>query len=453
MAKIKLIAIVLVLVTVGILPVLAGCTGGGGGTPCSNYTLLIGGGFPLTGPYPEDGLAVLDAYQDYAQYVNDNDQIFPGGPSFPSNITLVVKWADDGASPATATTIYTTFKAQGLKVFRISGSGIATSLINTLLSDSIGATSQASGPYLMTPPRTILANYPIYTDQCAAMADWFITGNATINPNGWNVTHPGGGNYTKPNVAYLTDSTFGLTLLTTEMNNYLTSIGYNLVLPAQVVTGGGAVIDPTTQLTWCVTNNISLTLGAMTTYTSGQLMQYADALGIGTWGTNYTMQVGLCSPSHGVVFVRNYGSRGNGLIVAGSYPAWYDNITNPGVAFCELLQNTYRPGQGVTYNATAYALSHVMYQHGVVEAMIQVDALRLAMLNTGKAPCDLTSSDILNNGFFKITALNTGGIIPTTLTYTIGDIEGAEKVRLDQCVNSTIVNLSLTMPLRHVYHP
>jgi hypothetical protein len=434
MVKIKLIAIVLLIVTLGVLPVLAGCTGEEE-EECNNLTLLIGGGFPLTGPYPTDGAAVLAAFQDMAQYVNTYHQLTPWGPSFPANITLVVKSADDGASPTTATTIYNTFKAQGLKMFRISGSGIATSLINTLASDSVGATTMASGPYLLTPPKTICTLYPIYTDQAAAMADLFMAA--------WNATPPEP--YAKPKVAYLTGSTFGVTMLTTEMNNYLTSIGYDLITPAQIVPGVGT-FDATTQLTWCVTNNISLTLGAMTTYTSGQMMTQADALGIGTWGANYTMQVGLCSPSHAVVFIHDWGSVGNGLMVAGSYPAWDDPAL--GVTFCKTLQDLYEGG-----NLTTAVLAHSMYQHGVVEALIQIDALRLAMLNTGKAPCELTSADILNNGFFKITALDTKGILPTTATYGIGDVEGAEKVRVDQCVNGTVLNLSTTMPLRHVYHP
>jgi hypothetical protein len=449
MIKIKLIAIVLLIVMLGVLPVLAGCTGEEEEVPCTNSTLLIGGSFPLTVAYPEDGVAVLDAFQDYAQWVNANHKVSPWGPSFPANITLqVVSMDDQGTSASLAQSNYATLKAQGLKMFRISGSGIAKAMITQLYNDHCGATSQASGAYLMTPPRTIFMNYPLYTDQCAAIADWFITGNSTINPNGWNVTHPAGENYTKPKVGYMTNNSFGNvgSLIIPQLNTYLTGIGYTVDTNYKTFTDG-ATIDATAALTYAQSNNWSLSLGAMTTYCSGQLMAQADSLGIGTWGVNYTLQFGLCSPSHGATFVRNFGSTGNGLIVAGSYPGWTD--TGTGITFCKTLQNTYRGG----FNATAYALSHAMYPHGVVEAMIQVEALRLALANTGKAPCDLTMADILNYGFFSITSLDTGGIMPTTLTYGAGDVEGAEKVRVDQCVNATVVNLGTNFALRHIYQP
>ena len=53
----------------------------------------------------------------------------------------------------------------------------------------------------------------------------------------------------------------------------------------------------------------------------------------------------------------------------------WDDLSVPGIKFCNDLQNTYRPDKKVT---------HIMYPHGVVEAMIQVEALRLAMQ---EVPC------------------------------------------------------------------
>jgi hypothetical protein len=466
MVKIKLIAIVLLLVTVGVVPVLAGCTGGPGGTPCSNYTIFIGGGFPLTVAYPEDGLAVLDAFQDYAQWVNANDKISPwSSDTFPANITLQVVYLDDqGVNPTVAITDYNTLKAAGLKVWRISGTPIGTAMKATLFSDQCGATSQASGAWVETGGSgSIFMVYPLYTEQMAAVADWFITGNATINPNGWNVTHPADENYTKPRVCYLTNNTFGSTgsLIVASLNSYLTSKGYNLTdtSPHFATSGGAAAYDAaaaSASLTYCVNNNIDLTLGAMTCPPAEQLMGLADSLGIGAAGSghnnNYTMQIALCSPAHGVVVERDVTANGDshradGLIVAGSYPAWNDNVTNPGVAFAELLQNTYRPGQGVQYIANATALSHVMYQHGVVEAMTQVDAIRRALANTGKSPCDLTTADIFTQGFLKINGLDSGGIIPGLINYSTGSVEGARYVRIDLCANGTTINLGTNFAL------
>jgi hypothetical protein len=465
MFKVKLVLIALLLVTVGVLPVLAGCAGGGA-APCSNYTILIGGSFPLAGgPYPEDGEAVLDAFQDYAQWVNANDKISPwSSDTFPSNITLQVVSMNDMAAPGTAATCYATLKAAGLKVFRISGSGIGSAMKAQLFSDQCGATSMASGAWVLTGGSgSIFTTYPLYTEQMAAVADWFITGNETINPNGWNVTHPAGENYTKPRVAYLTNNSFGSigSLIVASMNNYLTTIGYNLVdtNPHFVTSGPAASYAPDlalASLQWCQTNTIDLTLGGMTAPPAESLMNLANSLGIGAAGSshngNWTMQIALSSPAHPVMVQRDaiytWGDihLADGLVVAGSYPSWND--TALGVNFSKTLQNTYRPGQGVTYNATAYALSHVMYEHGVVEAMVQVEAIRLALLNTGKSPCDLTMSDIFTQGFLKINGLSTGGIIPGIINFSTGKVEGAQYVRIDQCWNGTTILLGDTFPIR-----
>jgi hypothetical protein len=94
---------------------------------------------------------------------------------------------------------------------------------------------------------------------------------------------------------------------------------------------------------------------------------------------------------------------------------------------------------------------HIMYEHGVVEAMIQTEAIRLALIATGKDdPADLTTAEVLNSGFKHISGLDTGGIIPTTITYGVNDVEGAETVRLDQNQSGVDVHVG-NYPLRHVY--
>jgi len=397
-------------------------------------TVLIGGSFPLTGPYPEDGAAVAAAFQNYAEWVNDNHKVSPWGPSFPENVILDANTAlDDGASPPTAQTNYATLKAQGFKTFRISGSGIATAMMDTLYTDEVAATTMASGPYLVTPRvGTIFSNYPIYTDQAAGIADWFM--------DEWTAA----GKTDKPRVAYLTNDSFGQTLKIDAMDDYLESIGYEVVTGCPAVpTVPGLASDTAPMLSWCQSNGIDLTLGAMLVVGAVKTMTQAEIMGIG-WSLDYEMTVGLCSPAHLTIFLRDTGAPdtvvGNGLVIAGSYPPWSD--TDDGVEFCKTLVDTYGEGFEDTL--------HIMYQHGVVEAMIQVEAIRLALINTGKSADKLTSADILNDGFLEISDLDTGGIIPTDITYGIGDVEGAESVRLDRNEDGVDVHLG-DYPLRHVY--
>jgi hypothetical protein len=424
MAKIKFVVIALLIIALVALPLFAGC----GASVPATVTAYIGGGFGLTGAYPQDCKAVLAAFQDYAKYVNDWHKLAPWGPDFPENVKLQVLSMDDGCTSVTmAQSAYEELKAQGLKMFRISGTAIAQGLFQTLINDQVGATTQASGPYLLTPTiGTIFMNYPIYTDQCAAIADWFM--------DQWTAA----GNTAQPRVAYLTNNSFGMSLVTTKMDDYLTGIGYDLVKPPQVI-ASAPPIDANTQLTWCKDNNIDLTLGAMTTISSEPMMTQADALHIGL-NLTYNMQVGLCSPSHLCVYTGDMGAKGNGLVVAGSYPCFTDTAV-PGVAFALKLQNDYEGG---------FKTTHIMYLHGLVEAMIQVDALRLALANTGKSADQLTSADILTQGFEKISNLDTGDIIPSLITYGPNDREGAEVVRLDQAQNGAVLKIG-EYPLRHLY--
>jgi hypothetical protein len=93
-------------------------------------------------------------------------------------------------------------------------------------------------------------------------------------------------------------------------------------------------------------------------------------------------------------------------------------------------------------------VNHIMYQGGFLEAMIQVEALRLAM---EKVPFEkLTPRAVLENGFYRIKNLPTGDISSTPLTYGPGDIEGVDQIRIDQVQKGKVVKVGLT-PLRHIY--
>jgi hypothetical protein len=405
---------------------IVGCTG----APPAGVegTLQIGGLFGLTGPWAEDCGAVLAGFQDYADWVNAHHKVSPWGASIPVGVNFTVVSMNDGCvDSGLALTNYEIMKENGLLVQRISGSAIAQALMSTLISDEVGATSQASGSYLLKPTlATIFMNYPIYTDQLAAIADWFMAK--------WLA----GGNTTAARVCYLNNDSFGRSVPIPAMTAYLQSKKFVVVLPNQEVSSTPTE-SPTAAWNFIKDNDIDLVLGAHTCIGSVPLMQWATDEGIGL-NLAYNVTFGFCSPSHLCVFLRDVEdpeTDGNGLVVAGSYPCW--DSGEDGVDFCLDLQELY--GTNIT---------HIMYLHGVVEAMIQVEAMRLALANTGKSPADLTTADVLNNGFRKISGLDTGGIIPTTLTYGTTDIEGAETVVLNQ--NQAGENVELgTWPLRHVY--
>jgi hypothetical protein len=162
----------------------------------------------------------------------------------------------------------------------------------------------------------------------------------------------------------------------------------------------------------------------------------AVRLGMGP-DLDYKITFGFAYPAHLQVFVPAMGTLGNGVIVAGDFCA--QDANNDGIKFANALQDKYRLDKKIT---------HVMYLCGIIEAMTQVEALRLAMLKT---PADkLTPVNVLEDGFYQIKNFSVGDITISPLTYGPGDVEGVDQVRLQQAQNGKIVELG-SYPLRHIY--
>jgi ABC-type branched-subunit amino acid transport system substrate-binding protein len=384
--------------------------------------VYIGGTMALTGPYAEDTAAVLAAYEDYAKYVNETKNLAPWRKEkFPADITLEVLWRDDALMPAKALTIYEELKAKGMLVYRISGSPIALALKDRLNEDKMGAPSMATGPYLLTPPQTIFTYYPIYTDADAAIADWFKAN--------WKESR-------KPRVAYLTaDNAMGKSIEIPEMKAYLEKAGYEFAGIQYVPLVPTS--PPTTQLMWLKENKVDLALGVMINPGSQPTVKEMVRLGMGPFQP-YKIVFGVATPGHIAVFAPAMGELGDGYVCAGSFPP-FDELSTPGIKFIVDNQKKYHPDKFV---------SHIQYCGGFLEAMTQVEALRLALQ---KVPFDkLKPADVLNNGFYQIKNLETGGISSTPLTYGPGKIEGVDEVRIDQLQKGKIVKVG-TFPCHHIY--
>jgi ABC-type branched-subunit amino acid transport system substrate-binding protein len=385
-------------------------------------TLYIGGTQSLTGPFAEDSAAVLAGIEDYAKYVNETKNLSPWRQEkFPADISLEVLWRDDELKPAKALSIYEELKGKGMLLGRISGSPIALALRDKLWEDKMGATSMASGSYLLTPPQSIFTYYPIYTDSCAAIADWFKAN--------WKEAR-------KPRVAYLTaDNAMGRSIEIPKMKEYLEKIGYEFVGIQYVPLV--ATSPPTTQLTWLKEKGVDLALGVMINPGSQPTVKEMVRLGMGPH-LAYKMTLGVALPGHAAVFAAAMGELGDGYVCAGSFRP-LDDIATPGIKFCNDLQEKYRKDKKIT---------HIMYEAGILEGMIQVEALRLAMQ---KVPFEkLTPRDVLEQGFYNIKNLNTGDISSTPLTYGEGKIEGVDQIRIDQVQKGKSVKVGI-YPMRHIY--
>ncbi len=389
--------------------------------PAGAKSVYIGGTMSLTGPYAEDSAAVLAGFEDYVKYVNETKKLAPWRKeAWPPDVTLELLWRDDELKPARALSIYEELKAKGILVYRCSGSPIALALKDRLKQDSMGATSMATGAFLMNPPGTIFTYYPIYTDSLAAAADWF--------KEKWKESR-------KPRVAYLTsDNAMGKSIELPEMKAYLEKIGYEFVGIQYVPLTPAS--PPTTQLMWLKENKVDLALGVLINPNAQPTVKEMVRLGMGPF-QQYKMTLASATPAHMPVFVAAMGELGDGFVVAGGYPPWDDPA--PGIKWATELQKKYHPNKWV---------GHSQYFGGLVEAMTQVEALRLAMQKT---PLEkLKPTDVLNSGFYQIKNLETGGIASSALNYAPGKIEGVSKVRVDQAIKGKDVNQG-AYPVHGIY--
>ncbi|MGD0487805.1 MAG: ABC transporter substrate-binding protein [Syntrophorhabdales bacterium] len=384
-------------------------------------TVYIGGTMSLTGPYAEDSAAILAAFQDYVKYVNETKRMAPWRKeTWPADITVELLWRDDELKPAKALSIYEELKAKGMLVYRISGSPIALALKDRLKQDGFGATSMATGPYLLTPPGTIFTYYPIYTDDLAAVADWYKAK--------WKESR-------KPRVAYLTsDNAMGRSIEIPEMEAYLKKEGYDFAGTQYVPLIPTS--PPTTQLMWLKEKGVDLAFGIMVNPGSQPTVKEMVRLGMGPYQP-YKMTFACGTPSHLPVFAAAMGTLGDGFVVAGGFPPWDELV--PGVKFMTEAQKKYHPDKWA---------AHSQYMGGMLEAMIQLEAIRLAM---EKTPLEkLKPADVLQNGFYKIANLDTGGISSTPITYGPAKIEGVDAVRVDQLQKGKVVKQGV-YPCRHLY--
>lgn len=382
--------------------------------------LYVGGTFALTGAYAEDCAAVLAGFKDYVAYVNENHVIAPwhADRKIPENITFELMWGDDALSPDKTLTIYEEFKAKGLLVQRVSGSPEGMALKDLLVEDKIGATSQSTSAAYLTPPGNIFLNAPIYTDEMAAIAEWFL--------KGWTESR-------KPRIAYLTaDAALGRSIDIPELRAYLESIGYEFV--------GAQFVDlvpkapPTTQLAWLKDNKVDLAVGVMINPGSQPTIKEAVRLGMGP-NQPYKITFGFGNPAHLQIFLPDMGELGDGVVVAGDFCA--EDAAVPGIEFANMLRQKYGAGKD----------ANVMYLDGIIEAMTQVEALRLAAMEVD--PSKLTSEDVLTKGFWRIADLDTGGIVVSPLTYGQGDVLGPDSARIQQVQGGKIVELG-SYPLRNI---
>jgi hypothetical protein len=385
-------------------------------------TAYVGGSMALTGPYAQEVAAVLAGFEDYVKYVNETKSLAPWrSEKFPADVNLELLWRDDELKPAKALSIYEELKAKGMLVFRVSGSPQALAVKDRMYQDGMGATSMATGPFLLNPPQTIFTNGPIYTDALGAIADWFLTK--------WKENR-------KPRVAFLTaDNAMGKSIEVPEMADYLKKVGYEFVGIQYVPLI--PVAPPTTQLTWLKDKKVDLALGVMINAGAQATVKEMVRLGMGP-DREYKMVFGNMSTTQIADFVSGLGELGNGYVSAGSFPPM-DHLDVPGVKFCNDLQNKYRPGKKI---------ASVTYELGIIEVMTQVEALRLALKT---APLEkLKPADVLKEGFYKIKGLDTGGLASTPLTYGPGEVEGPDKVTVYQVQKGKAVMQGL-WPCHHLY--
>ena len=179
-----------------------------------------------------------------------------------------------------------------------------------------------------------------------------------------------------------------------EMKAYLKKIGYEFVGIQYVPLVPTS--PPTTQLMWLKENKVDLALGVMVNPGSQPTVKEMVRLGMGPYQP-YKMTFACARQATSLSLQRLWV---NWVTDLSSPAAFRIGMTRaPGVKLMNELQKKYHPNKFV---------SHSMYVGGFIEVMMQVEALRLAML---KKPLEqLKPVDVLNNGFYQIKNFDTGGI-------------------------------------------
>jgi len=191
---------------------------------------------------------------------------------------------------------------------------------------------------------------------------------------------------------------------------------------------------PTTQLAWLKDKRVDLALGVMTNSGMQPTIKEAVRLGMGT-NQPYKITFGFGNPGHLQIFVPAMGELAEGVVVAGDFCALDAQV--PGIEFANMLKEKYGAGKN----------ANCMYLDGIVEAMTQVEALRLAA--TQVDPSKLTAEDVLKKGFWQIKDLDTGGIFISPFTYGEGDVMGPDVCRIQQVQNGKIVDVG-SYPMRYI---
>jgi hypothetical protein len=188
---------------------------------------------------------------------------------------------------------------------------------------------------------------------------------------------------------------------------------------------------------WLKQNKVDCAFGVMVNPGSQPTVKEMVRLGMGPH-LEYKIAFGCGTPSHLPVFAAAMGELGDGFVVTGGFPP-LDDLSIPGTKFCSELQKKYRPGKPAT---------HIMYVGGLIEAMTQVESLRLAL---EKVPFEkLTPRQVLEQGTYRIKNLPTGDLTSTPLTYGPGKIEGVDAVRVDQLQKGKVVKQGV-WPCRNIY--
>lgn len=368
-------------------------------------TVYIGGPFALTSPFGEDSADDLLAFQCYAKYVNDNHIIAPWYPNkkFPANIRLEVAWQDDQYQPTNVIPVYEALREKGLLVYRNSGTA-PEALAPRLMEDHVGATSFSCEPFLLAPPKTIFTQFPTFVDSLAACVDYFKAN--------WKEKR-------KPRYAFFTgDNDAGRSVITPEFQDYLKKAGFEFA--------GSSFVPfvptspPTTQLLWLKQNKVDLAIGMMIRAGSEPSIKEAVRLGMGP-DAAYKISFAFAYPTSMSPFARDMGPLGAGVMSGGDLPDW--SFTDlEGVRFCLDIMKKYAPGKVPPKVGIGFI-------HGATEAMVQVEALRLASLKT---PLDQIKDPkvVLENGFWQIKDLDTKGMRYTKLTYGPNRAEGLSDVNV-----------------------
>ncbi len=384
-----ILMVLVLLISVSIVPFTTGCT------QTAQEEIKVGLAYDITGPTSSAQGIIFEGFADYIKFINEKGGI--------NNTKINLMWADTGYTLPKALSAYKRFKEQGMVLMAVQAAHEALALKPIVAQDQIPITSTGTDALVLVPPNWIFAGIEIpWADGFAGFLQWV--------KDTWKESRP-------PRVAIMGfDNALGRSPLLAE--KYWKQYGIQIV--AQEFYAATSM-DHTTQLLRIRDSKadyVWLSSGG----SAQPLITVRDAAKLGIKDIKFVVGPANDPPW----MVANDPVNTEGAYFAKAEP--YPDEALPGM---EDIKKAHLKYKGKPLDTTVYIT-------GWVEAMIAVEALRLAVNDVGVKGLN---GPAVRKGYESMKNFDTGGLT-RPVSYGPDERRGNKYIRIHQAKGGKLVGLT-----------